>query len=107
VPQAFDAGVVDGAVEAAEARDGLLHQRVDVGAPAHVAADEMRRRAERARRARRLLAGRGGDVGHDDPRACPCEREGSRAPDAGRGPGHERGLSVEIVRHQALTRTKP
>src|SRR5260370_9356685 len=86
---AFGAGIIDGDVEAAEPRDGLLDQVLHLVLMADIGANEFRFRAKRAKLGGQRLGGVIAAAGDEDASAFVREGEGGGAADGGQGAGNE------------------
>jgi hypothetical protein len=86
---AFGAGVVDGDVETAEARDCLVDEITDIVLVADVGADEFGLRAKRAQLLGQRLSGFVAAAGDDDTGAVSGVGDGGGAADAGEGAGDQ------------------
>ena len=102
----FDAGVVEGEVEAPECLDRLVESSPHVVGPRHVAPDGERAPAEFFDHAGCFLIPPFGNITHHHARALAGKRQRRRTADAGRRAGEERRLprecSVLIRRSHSL-----
>jgi hypothetical protein len=80
---AFGAGAVDGSIQTAEARDGLIDQVAHIEFAAHVGTDEFNLAAEPAQLTSQGLAGILMPAGNDDAVASPRKGDGCRTPNPG------------------------
>ena len=97
-----DAGVVEGAIQAAISRHRTIDHRRDIGRVGDIAADRNRLPAAGIDQPDGFAGGIGFEVRDRDPSSLARKCQGCGASDAVAATGHQRGLAVQYSRHRVL-----